>query len=304
MNRLVELLERFFSSWRFPVMTLAIMLGSELFLIAMLLIPAGAAGVGAFAEEFRTWCFGYDPATGELELGYVVMLLAHPPVLGTVTVVVWYRPLAQVLRSPRRLFPYVGSAAVVVGLAVALLGSMRSEASATELPFPAETLRLSQPAPDFALADQDGREVRVSDFAGRVTLVTGIYASCAHTCPLILAQTRRALAALEPEQRERVTVVAVTLDPARDGPEVLRALSARENAPAPAYRFLSGPPRDVEAALDALDITRRKDPHSGVIDHANLFLLYDQRSRLAYRLTLGERQERWLVQALRVLLSE
>ena len=56
--------------------------------------------------------------------------------------------------------------------------------------------------------------------------------------------------------------------------------------------------------LDRMQIARERDPDSGVISHANLFLLIDRDGRLAYRLGLGERQQRWLVSALRVLLGE
>jgi len=60
----------------------------------------------------------------------------------------------------------------------------------------------------------------------------------------------------------------------------------------------------VEGVLDAMQIARQRDPETGVISHANLFLLVDREGRLAYRLGLGERQQRWLTSALRVLLNE
>ncbi|MNC96767.1 hypothetical protein D3C83_142260 [compost metagenome] len=60
----------------------------------------------------------------------------------------------------------------------------------------------------------------------------------------------------------------------------------------------------MESTLDALGVARTRDPETGVIDHANLFVLVDRDGRVAYRFTLGERQERWLVQALRLLLAE
>ena len=53
-----------------------------------------------------------------------------------------------------------------------------------------------------------------------------------------------------------------------------------------------------------MQVARKRDPETGVIDHANLFLLIDREGRLAYRLGLGERQQRWLTSALRVLLDE
>ncbi len=303
-DRLLRKLEEFLSGSRFALMALSILLSMELLLLAMLLLPTAPQGLGAFAEEFRVWCFGYDAATGKLQMGYVVVLLAHPPVLGSVVFLVWYKPLREMLRAPLRALPYLGSALAIVTVAAVLLVSLGSEASATELPFPAEALRLSQPAPEFELADQNGERVSLGDLRGRVAVVTGVYAGCPHTCPLIMAQAKRAIAALDPDQRAGVSFVAITLSPERDDRAALAALAARENVQAPAYRFLTGQPAQVNALLDRLDIARRLNPRTGMIEHANLFLLYDRKGRLSYRLTLGERQERWLAQALRVLLAE
>ena len=65
-----------------------------------------------------------------------------------------------------------------------------------------------------------------------------------------------------------------------------------------------GESAEVESTLDRMQMARERDPETGVINHANLFLLIDREGRLAYRLGLGERQQRWLVSALRVLLRE
>ena len=44
-------------------------------------------------------------------------------------------------------------------------------------------------------------------------------------------------------------------------------------------------------SLDRMQMARDRDPETGVINHANLFLLIDRDGRLAYRLGLGERQQ-------------
>ena len=121
---------------------------------------------------------------------------------------------------------------------------------------------------------------------------------------MILAQARRVVDALTPEERAEVTVVAVTLDPARDDRKALAALAAAQGVAAPAWRLVTGEPARVEATLDAMGITRRRNPETGVIDHANLFLVIDRAGRVAYRFTLGDLQERWTASALRSLVAE
>ncbi len=94
------------------------------------------------------------------------------------------------------------------------------------------------------------------------------------------------------------------MDPETDSPEVLAQLAKNHGMDAPLFRLVTGEPAEVERVLDRMEIARQRDPETGVISHANLYLLIDRQGRVAYRLGLGERQQRWLVSALRVLLRE
>jgi protein SCO1 len=298
-------IQRFMSSWRFPALALAALASFELLLVVMLLAPSGPDGLGAFAEEFRVWCFGYDPATGKMQWAYVTMMAAHPAVIGALIAWLWWRPLTEVARGrPLALVPYLGGAALTMALSTTILLGLRSTADAAELPFPAEALRTAQPAPELGLVNQDGQRVTLADLRGKVVILTGVYATCAHTCPLIMAQLERAIASIPAEERKSVRVVAVTLNPEHDDQEVLKGLEERHAVSAPLYQFLTGPESDVNRVLDRLEIARKMNAHSGVIDHANLFIVLDRQGRIAYRFTLGARQERWLGEAARLLARE
>jgi protein SCO1/2 len=67
---------------------------------------------------------------------------------------------------------------------------------------------------DFTLTDQSGRMVSLSEFRGRVTVLTFLYSSCGATCVLIAQQIRGAL----DELPHRVPVLIVSADPAADSP--------------------------------------------------------------------------------------
>jgi protein SCO1/2 len=99
-------------------------------------------------------------------------------------------------------------------------------------------------------------------------------------------------------------VIAVTMDPENDSPDVLAELAKNHGMQSTLYHLVTGDPADVEPLLDRMQIARQRDPATGIISHANLFLLIDREGRIAYRLGLGERQQRWLTSALRVLLRE
>jgi protein SCO1/2 len=301
----VERVQRFFGSWRFPALVLSVLLSFKLLALLVLVVPSAPTGLGAFAEEFKVWCFGYDPAKGTLESAYVGLTLAEPLVLGGVIAAVWWRPLRGILSErPRAVLPYIASAILIVAAGSLALLASRRDARAAEPAFPARALRTSLPPPHVDLTDQQGASVSLSALRGRVVMLTGVYARCSFACPMILGQAKRATAKLSPDEARDITVIAVTLDPEHDGQEALARMALAQGVQAPAFHLAWGSPSDVERTLDDLSIARARDPQTGVIDHANVFVLVDRAGRVAYRLALGDVQERWLAEALRVLVHE
>lgn len=295
---------RLFSGGRFPAFALSFVLFYELLMIAMLVMPAGPSGLGAFAEDFRIWCFGYDPATGHLNLSAALSFLGPPAMLSIGLALLWREPLRAELAKPRAMALDAGAAALLVGAIASGFVLLGATPAKGELPFPAESLRMAYRPPDLRLTDQAGDLVDLATLRGEVVVLTAVYASCPHTCPIILEQARDALDELSAEERAHVHVVGVTLDPGHDTPAVLAELAEMHGLERPTYRLVTGPPEEVERVLDRMDVSRRRDPTTGVIDHANVFLVVDPGGRVAYRLTIGERQQRWLVSALRVLVRE
>lgn len=295
---------RFFTGSGFPVFALGLLAFYELALVGLMFAPRADAGLGAFAEDFRVWCLGADPATGRTNWGYAIGMIS-PPLFVIATVAwLWWAPLAALPRRPARAVAPVLAALVIVaaGTAAATLYVPRPEGG--ELPFPAEALRTSHRPPPLSLTDHTGARVDLEALRGKVVLLTGVYASCNATCPMILSQAKRVVSALGSDDREDVRVLAVTLDPERDTRAVLSHLAAAQGLAAPTWHFLTGAPPEVERTLDRMGVSRSRDPATGRIDHTNVFLLLDRKGRVAYRFTLGPRQESWLSEAMRLLLRE
>jgi cytochrome oxidase Cu insertion factor (SCO1/SenC/PrrC family) len=295
---LLKAVRRFAGGGGLPAFLLWLLLFYELLLAGVLLVPPGPSALEAFAEEFRVWCFGYDPATGRTEWAYVMAMTLPQAMLGSVLLLVWWEPLRELLARPRALARYAAAAAGVVGLAAAGLALLGSAPDAGALPFPAEALRTAYRAPEFRLTNQAAEPVDLSELRGNVVLLTATYASCPHTCPLLLAQSKNAIAELTPEEREDLRVIAVTLDPERDSVDILAELARLQEMPAPLFNLVTGEPAQVERVLDEMGVARKRDPETGIIDHAS------RAGKVAYRFGLGERQQEWLVSALRILLRE
>lgn len=304
-NRPIWAVERFFSSWRFPVLALAMLAAFEIGLVAVSAVPRADTGLGHFAEQFRVWCWGYDPTTGRWEWAYVITMLGAPLTLGALIAGVWREPLCALAgQRLRAAVPWAGAGVVAVAIGLGALVTAGGDARAAELPFPAQALRTGHRAPEFELDNQDGEPVSLGALRGKVVLLTGMYASCSVTCPLIMAQAKRAIDALEPPERRDVRFVAITLDPAHDDRAALAELARRWSVRAPEYNYLWGDAESVDRLLDRLEIARRMDMATGAIDHANLFVLVDRRGKVAYRLSLSPRNQSWLTDALRVLVRE
>ena len=304
MARLIEWLSRLFGGAAFPAFAVTVLLCYEAALIALAFWPAADAGFGAFAAEFRIWCLGADPATGRPQWGYAIGMISPPLFVAMAVAWLWRAPLLALRSRPRAATtPLLAALAVVISGACAFLLADPRPAQG-ELPFPAEALRTTLPPPPIRLTDQTGATVDIADFRGKVVLLTAIYSSCSRTCPMIVAQAKRVVSELSRDEQSDLRVLAVTLDPMHDTPQVLAAIAAAQELEAPLWHLVTGESSRVERSLDLMNVARARDPKTGQIDHANLFLLVDRSGRLAYRFTLGERQERWLSTAIRLLLRE
>ncbi|MEA2265066.1 MAG: hypothetical protein QOE27_649 [Solirubrobacteraceae bacterium] len=136
-----------------------------------------------------------------------------------------------------RLALSIGLGCVVGVLAVLLAtgGASRSPRSAVVDGFAGARLPPGVPPADFALRDQDGRLVRLSDYAGHVVILTFLYSTCQDTCPVIAQQIRGALDQLG----HRVPALAVSVDPTGDTPLNARRFLVKQTV-AGRHDFLLG----------------------------------------------------------------
>jgi protein SCO1/2 len=226
-------------------------------------------------------------------------------VLALVTAAIWSDTFREALARPRQSVPWaVAGLGVVFASAVAMAAMQPETRPQGELPFPADSLRTELRAPEVKLTNHRGQPVDLSELRGKVVVVTAVYASCGFTCPTILQQAKASLEELTPEERADVVVLGISLDAAHDSPEVLARLAEGQQLTGDGWHLLTGEPAVVEQTLLDLGFSWTKDPETGRIDHANLFMVVDRDGRIAYRLGLGERQQRWLVSALKTLLLE
>lgn len=212
-------------------------------------------------------------------------------------------------------------------LAVALLAALlpgTAAASPGHEAAPPETYRYEAPPPgsyelppidrvdEHTLLGADGEPAPLLGLApGEAALVSFVYLSCGEACPLATATLHRIdreLAA-HADLAERVVLVTVSFDPARDTPERMRALE-KSLAPRGRWRFLtSGDEASLVPVLadfgqDAVWIPGGDEDAPDRLRHVLKVFLVDDQGRVRNVYSTGLMDVRLVLNDLRTVLDE
>lgn len=155
----------------------------------------------------------------------------------------------------------------------------------THLKFNATELIDPQFARDFELRDPSGQIRRLADWRGKVVLIFFGYTQCPDVCPTAL---NRAAAVMERmgTDANRVQVLFVTVDPARDTPELLAEyVPAFHPSFLGLYASLEDTPKMAKEFKVFYKMNPGKTPSTYTIDHSVTTFAYDPTGKL--RLAIG-----------------
>jgi protein SCO1 len=182
----------------------------------------------------------------------------------------------------KRALPYLFAVllGVVVALAIVVPRLRPHEFVGTVLDDP-------EPAPALTLTAAGGEQVSLDDFTGKAVLLYFGYTSCPDVCPTTLAALADALDELG-SRRDEVQVVMVTVDPARDTPELLASYVAHFD---PSFIGLGGTAGEIATAASAYGIYYQKGEgtvETGYeVDHTAQVMLIDPQGRYREVLPFG-----------------
>ena len=126
-----------------------------------------------------------------------------------------------------------------------------------------------QEAPNFTLIDQNNKNISLTDYRGRPVFVTFIYTNCPDACPLILKSKEEMAESFENGMGETgLVIMAITVDPGVDTPDVLKAYAKRLELDEEDLHLLTGSPETVKKAILDYGIATEKDEISGLVGHA------------------------------------
>ena len=177
------------------------------------------------------------------------------------------------LSLPRRL--------LLVAVAAACLGACSDRpADATASGFSGIDITGADYATGFSLTDHHGQTRTLADFKGQVVVLFFGYTQCPDVCPTSLgelAETRRLLG----PQGTRLQGLFVSVDPARDTPEVMKAYMASFD---PSFLALYTTPEKLPELARQFKVYYRKvdgkTPTSYTMDHSAGSYVYDTKGRV------------------------
>jgi protein SCO1/2 len=155
----------------------------------------------------------------------------------------------------------------------------------------------------FTLTDPNGQLRSLSDFRGRLVLLYFGFTYCPDICPTDLMSVGNLVRSFGPDGAQ-LQPVFVTLDPARDTPEVLRAYATSFH---PSFVSLSGTEDEIRRVATSYKVFFEKVRPPGTntyfIDHSAYVFLLDREGRFITLFPPGTPQERMAVMVREQLLN-
>src|SRR5258706_3605620 len=113
--------------------------------------------------------------------------------------------------------------------------------SSLDKPQPYEGTELSGEASDFQLTDQNNSVVKLSNFRGKVVVLTFMDSKCTDTCPLTAAHFREAYRQFDQNETKQVVFLSVNVNvEASSVADVLETTRAWHLDEIPSWYFLTG----------------------------------------------------------------
>jgi protein SCO1/2 len=186
-----------------------------------------------------------------------------------------------------------------------LLAAAAAAESIDERYDPDRALQISQAAVGRQIGDHQffdtlNRPVGLHDYAGKPLLISMIFTSCHHVCPMTTKHLDTAVqAARDALGEDGFEVVTIGFDTAKDTPDAMRAFAREQGVDAAGWRFLSGSKETVEALTAELGFIFFPTPRG--FDHLNQVTVIDRNS-VVYNQVYGVTFELpWLVEPLKQL---
>ena len=131
---------------------------------------------------------------------------------------------------------------------------------------------------DITLTSQGNRASKLDLYRGQPALVTMFYGSCSNVCPLLIERLKSAEGLLDADERDRLRVLLVSIDPDRDTPAALAVIARDHNVDLARWTLARADAADVRKLAAVLNVQYRQLP-GGDYNHSTVITLLDPEGR-------------------------
>ena len=157
---------------------------------------------------------------------------------------------------------------------------------------------------DHVFTDQSARNFKLAERRGKPQLVAMFYTSCRYICPLIIDSAKGVDNSLTPAERKKLSILLVSIDPARDTPEALMYIVRKRKLDTERWTLARTDESGVRT-LAALLGLRYRALSDGEFNHTSALILLDAEGRVVARTeTLGSKPDPQFLAAVKKTLAK
>ena len=135
--------------------------------------------------------------------------------------------------------------------------------------------------------NQDAKDFKLTERRGKAQVVAMFYTSCKFICPLMIDSGLGVDHALSPAERKNLSLLLISIDPARDTPEALMNIVKKRKLDTTRWTLARTDEKGVRTTAALLGI-RYRMLSNGDFNHTSAMILLDAEGRIVARTeTLG-----------------
>lgn len=135
--------------------------------------------------------------------------------------------------------------------------------------------------PDFELTDQNNQKISNKDMLGKVYLVEFFYSRCPTICPVMNRNMQYIQNAVNSRD---FGIISISIDPANDTPQILKAHAKMMGATSPNWHFLTGNREYIGKIADQFNIyVGDEESEAENLNHSGMVALVDQQGNIRCR---------------------
>ncbi len=165
--------------------------------------------------------------------------------------------------------------AILAACALSITALAATPATAPAAALPASSVYLL----GTPMSDQAGKPFRLLERRGRPVIVSMFYNSCEFVCPMLIDTMRLTENALSEAERQRLSMMLITFDPARDDTKTLQTIARQRTLDPARWTLARTDAASVRKIAAALDIQYRR-LENGEYNHTTVLVLLDGEGRV------------------------